>query len=75
MKALILKQLVSLIIGLASPELLELLSKAMVKFVVKFVKGTKTDIDDALVLPICEILIKKYGWSDISTEDDNEEEE
>ena len=69
MKALLLKQLVSLIIGLATPELLELLAKAMVKFVIKFVKGTKTDIDDALVLPICDILINKYEWDDITTDD------
>lgn len=64
MRGLILQQLVAILVGLLSPELLKKLADMLLDFVEDFVLGTKTDIDDMFVLPFCKILRKAFSIPD-----------
>ncbi len=56
MKTYLITQLVKLIIGLLTPKLLRQFVDTLLDFVEDFVAGTKSEIDDAVVLPVCNAL-------------------
>ncbi|KKM25508.1 hypothetical protein LCGC14_1594320 [marine sediment metagenome] len=53
MKAMILRHLVGVIMGMLTPELLKSFADMVLDFVEDYVEGTKSKIDDRLVLPLC----------------------
>lgn len=54
MWAKILGQALTALLGLLTPELVKKLADMVLDFCEKFVLGTKSEIDDALVIPICD---------------------
>ena len=56
MKTYLITQLVKLIIGLLNADLLRQFVDTLLDFIEEFVEGTKSDIDDAIILPVCEAL-------------------
>ena len=67
------KQLLMLLIqaflALLTPELLKKFADMVLDFAEDYVTGTASDIDDALVLPLCETIRKVFDIPD----DDEEE--
>ncbi len=53
MKAMILRHLVGVIMGMLTPELLKSFADMVLDFVENYVEGTKSKVDDRLVLPLC----------------------
>lgn len=56
MKAYLIGQLVKMIVGMLTPELLKKFVDMILDFVEDFVLGTKSTLDDAIVLPVCNAL-------------------
>ena len=56
MKAMILAKLVSLIVGMLTPALLKKFADMVLDFVEDYVEGTESTVDDAIVLPICNMI-------------------
>ena len=56
MKGKILILLINALLKMLSPELITKFIDMVLDFFEKFVLGTKSKIDDAIVLPICDLL-------------------
>ncbi len=56
MKTYLITQLVKLIIGMLNAKLLRQFVDTLLDFIEDFVAGTKSDIDDAIILPVCNAL-------------------
>lgn len=56
MKAMILAKLISLIVGMLTPALLKKFADMVLDFVEDYVEGTESTVDDAIVLPICNMI-------------------
>ena len=56
MKTYLITQLVKLIIGMLNADLLRKFVDMLLDFIEDFVVGTKSEIDDAVILPVCNAL-------------------
>ncbi len=56
MKTYLITQLVKLIIGMLNAKLLRQFVDTLLDFIEEFVAGTASDIDDAIILPVCNAL-------------------
>ena len=54
MKAMMLGNLIKLIASMLTPELLQMLADKVLDFVEEYVEGSKSTVDDKIVLPLCE---------------------
>ncbi|MFA5430373.1 MAG: hypothetical protein WC329_04370 [Candidatus Omnitrophota bacterium] len=64
MKSYLIAKLVGVLLGMFSPELLKKFIDMFLDFVENFVLGTKSELDDALVLPICDMIRKTLDIPD-----------
>ncbi len=64
MKAMILRHLVGVIMGMLTPELLKSFADMVLDFVENYVEGTKSTIDDRLVLPLCHSIRAAFDIPD-----------
>jgi len=64
MKAQLMAMLVGLIMKLFTPELLRSFLDMVLDFVENKVEGTASKVDDALVLPLCNMIRSAYGVPD-----------
>ncbi len=64
MKTKILMFLIQTLLNQLTPELLKAFADKLLDFVEDFVVGTKSDIDDKLVLPICDMIRKTFDIPD-----------
>jgi hypothetical protein len=53
-KSKLIGALIQVLLGLLTPELLKTFADMALDFVEEYVAGTKSTIDDKIVLPICE---------------------
>jgi hypothetical protein len=61
MKELMLTNFVRILIAMLSPELLQKLAAQLISFVETYVKGTASDVDDKIVLPLCDLVRGAFG--------------
>jgi hypothetical protein len=64
MKNLIISQLVSALLAMLTPELMKKFVDRLLDFIENFVLGTASDLDDKIVLPICEAIRKTFDVPD-----------
>lgn len=64
MKAQILQLLIASLMTFFSEELMKKFADTLLDFVEDFVKGTKSSIDDALVLPLCNRVREAFNITD-----------
>jgi len=64
MKERLLSSLIQALLSLLSPELLKKFADMVLDFAEDFVLGTKSQIDDMLVLPVCEAIRRAFGIED-----------
>ena len=64
MKEKLFSSLIQAMLSLLSPELLKKFADMVLDFAEDFVLGTKSSIDDAIVLPICGAIRAAFGIED-----------
>lgn len=64
MKNLIITQLVSILLNMLTPELMKKFIDMLLDFVENYVKGTKSDVDDRIVIPICNMIRTTFDIPD-----------
>jgi hypothetical protein len=65
MKAQILTALIEVLLRVLTPELLKKFADMVVlDFAEKFVLGTASTVDDAIVLPLCKLIRNTFGIPD-----------
>lgn len=69
MKNQLIALLVQLLVNTLNPELLKKFADMALDFVENFVLGTKSSIDDALVLPICKQIRTAFDVPDNDVEE------
>lgn len=67
MKAQMLANLVACLLALFDEALLKKFADTILDFAENFVVGTKSSIDDMLVLPLCQVVRKTFGIEDNDT--------
>lgn len=60
MKQVLLSKLVSLLLTLLSPELLKSFADQVLDWVEETIVGTKSTVDDSIVLPLCDIIRRAF---------------
>lgn len=64
MKTLLLTQLIKIIMTLLTPELIQKFADTVLDFIEDYVEGTKSSVDDDLVLPLCALIRTTFNISD-----------
>ena len=64
MKAKVLIQLISFVVSMLNPDLMRKFADMVLDFVEDNVLGTKSTIDDAIVLPICGMIRTTFSIPD-----------
>ena len=64
MKQILLTQLIKAIMTMLTPDLLKKFADTVLDFVEEYVKGTKSTIDDDIVLPLCYLIRKTFDIKD-----------
>ena len=64
MKALLLTNLVRLLMGLLTPDLLVKFADQVLDFAENHVLGTESKVDDKLVLPVCQLIRETFNIPD-----------
>lgn len=64
MKAKLIGMLVSLLIKTLTPDLLKSFADMVLDFVEDKVKGSKSPVDDASILPVCEMIRTAFNVPD-----------
>jgi hypothetical protein len=64
MKAQLIQMLVSLLMRILTPDLLKKFADMTLDFIENYVAGTKSKIDDALILPLCDMIRKSFDIPD-----------
>jgi len=65
MKVALIGRIVTLVLSkIIEPEALRKFGSGLIKFVEDFVLGTKSEVDDACVLPLCKMIRDTYGMDD-----------
>jgi len=61
MKSFLISRLVQLLVSMLTPELMRKFIDVLIDFVEKEVKGSKSSLDDKIVLPICSIIRETFN--------------
>ncbi|MCK4827399.1 hypothetical protein KA005_67330 [bacterium] len=64
MKELLLGQLIKTLVTMLTPELMKTFADMVLDFVEEYVKGTKSKLDDRIVLPLCDVIRRAYDIPD-----------
>ena len=64
MKAKLIGSLINVFLLLLSPDLLKLFVDTVLDFIEDYVAGTKSEIDDKVVLPLCDMIRKTFDIPD-----------
>jgi len=64
MKAMLLSNLVNVMLGMLSPELLKKFVDLLLDFIEDTVQKSENKIDDAMVLPLCKLIRTTFGVPD-----------
>ena len=64
MFATILSKVIEILLQLLSPELLKKFADIVLDFAEDYVLGTKSDIDDKMILPLCALIRKTFDIPD-----------
>jgi hypothetical protein len=64
MKNLLIAKLVGVLISMLTPDLLKKFVDQVLDFVENYVKGTKSELDDKIVLPLCEVIRNTFDVPD-----------
>ena len=64
MQAMILGNLVKIIVNMLTPDLMKKFADMVLDFAEDFVIGTKSSVDDGIVLPICQSIRKAFNIPD-----------
>lgn len=64
MKQMLIGNLIKLFVGMLSPELLKTFVDMMLDFVENYVEGSKSEIDDRIVLPLCDTIRASFNIPD-----------
>jgi hypothetical protein len=64
MKAKLITTLIGLILKMLTPELLKSFADTVLDFVEDKVKGTESTVDDAIVLPMCDMIRAAFNIPD-----------
>lgn len=64
MKELLLGQLIKTLVTILTPELMKTFADMVLDFVEEYVKGTKSKLDDRIVLPLCDVIRRAYDIPD-----------
>lgn len=64
MKTLLLTQLIKTIMLILTPDLIQKLADTILDFVEDYVEGTKSSVDDALILPLCNLIRTAFSIPD-----------
>lgn len=64
MLASILGKVIEILLKLLTPDLLKKFADIILDFAEDFVLGTKSEIDDKMVLPLCALIRETFGIED-----------
>lgn len=64
MKQIILTQLIKVIMSMLTPELMKKFADTVLDFVEEYVEGTKSEVDDKLILPLCSLIRTTFDIKD-----------
>lgn len=64
MKQILLTQLIKVLMTMLTPELMRKFADMVLDFIEDYVKGTKSTVDDTLVLPLCDLIRKTFDIKD-----------
>ena len=64
MKEILLGQLIKTLVTMLTPELMKTFADMVLDFVEEYVKGTKSKLDDRIVLPLCDVIRRAYDIPD-----------
>ena len=64
MFATILSKVIEILLQLLSPELLKRFADMILDFAEDYVLGTKSEIDDKMILPLCALIRKTFDIPD-----------
>jgi len=64
MQKQLLEILIMILMRIVTPELLMLFADMVLDFIEEYVAGTKSKVDDALILPICDVIRRTYHIKD-----------
>ena len=64
MKAKLISTLISALMAMLSPDLLKTFADMVLDFVEEYVEGTKSSLDDRIVLPLCDTIRKAFNIPD-----------
>lgn len=60
----LLEMLINILMRILTPELLMTFADMTLDFVEEYVEGSKSTVDDKLVLPLCKLIRETYGIID-----------
>ena len=64
MKQILLTQLIKAIMTMLTPDLMKKFADTVLDFVEEYVKGTKSKVDDNIVLPLCSVIRATFDIKD-----------
>lgn len=64
MKQYLITKLIAILISLLTPELLRNFADTVLTWVEEKVKGSASTVDDAAILPLCEVIRVVFGLKD-----------
>ena len=64
MQQILLTQLIKSIMLMLTPDLLKKFADTVLDFVEAYVKGTKSTVDDNIILPLCSLIRKTFDIKD-----------
>ena len=64
MKQILLAQLIKVLMAMLTPELMKKFADMVLDFVENYVEGTKSTVDDKIVLPLCSLIRTTFDIKD-----------
>ena len=64
MQQILITQLIKVIMSMLTPELMRRFADMVLDFVENYVEGTKSTVDDRIVLPICNLIRTTFDIED-----------
>ena len=64
MQQILITQLIKVIMSMLTPELMRRFADMVLDFVENYVEGTKSTVDDRIVLPICNLIRTTFNIED-----------
>jgi len=64
MKAMLLSNLINVVLGMLTPEMLKKFVDLLLDFIEDTVQNSENKLDDAIVLPLCKLIRATFGVPD-----------